>query len=112
MGGGEIPFLPAVLLLAQLTVSIIDMNRDLGRLDLRSHPKPIVVSFEKLLPDGLFLPYPKVATPVIFAHLIAFLDVRLGRLKGKRVGVIDRSAGSCNLEHQQRQGEAGAAKCD
>src|SRR5438067_9705928 len=105
MGGREMPFLPAVGLLAQPAVSVIDVDRHFSLLHFRSHPEPIIVSFEKLLPDGLLLPCSKVAAPVLFPHLVAFLDVGLGRLESKRMRVINRGARGRNWQGEQRQRE-------
>ena len=90
MGGREMSFLPAVRLFRQFSFRIVDVNRNLGSLDLGSHPKPVLVAFEKLLADGLLLAHSQIATPVILTNLESFFNVRFGRLKRERLRIVDR----------------------
>ncbi len=86
------PFLPSVGLFHQFPVRVVNVHGNLRLLDFGPEPKPIFVSFEQLLPHGLFLAGAEIATPVIFAHLETFFDVRLRGLERERLRVIDRTA--------------------
>src|SRR5262245_11831870 len=107
MGGGEMSLLPAIGLFAKFAIRVVDMNRNLGLLDFGSHPEPVLVPLEKLLPDCLLFPYPEIAAPVIFADLKALLHVRLGCLQSKRMRVIDR----CD-RYLQSDDRADQAQCE
>ena len=96
-------------MLAQLSVRVVNVHGNLRLLDFGPHPEPVFVAFEKLLPDRFFLPHPEVAAPIIFAHLKAFLDVRLGRLEREGLRVIDRGAGGRDLQDEQHAKEKGGA---
>ena len=89
MSGGEVAFFPAIRLFRQLSFRIVNVDGNLGSFYFGSHPKPVFVSFEKLLPHRLLLPHSKVASPIVFPDLEPFFDVWFGRLQGKRLSVVD-----------------------
>src|SRR5438477_9850912 len=85
--GGEMSLLPAIAFFRQLAFGIVNVNRDLRPLHLGTHPEPVFVSFEQLLPHCFLLARPQVAAPILLAYLATFLDVRLRRLQRQRLGV-------------------------
>src|SRR5262245_10745450 len=87
----EVAFLPAVGLFRELAVGIVNVNGHLCLIDFRAQPKPVFVSFEQLLPDSFLLARTEVSSPIILPHLKTLFDVRFGRLKRKRLSVINRS---------------------
>src|SRR2546423_7358393 len=94
MRSGEMPFLPAVRLLSQFSFRVINVDGNFGMLDLCSHPKPIFVSFEQLLPHCFLLAGAEIAAPIVFPHLKSFLYVRFRRLESEGLRVINRGDAS------------------
>ncbi len=94
MSSGIRPFLPAIGLLDQFSFLVVNMHRNPCMAHFCAQPKPIFVAFEQLLTHRLLFTRGKVPTPIIFAHLKPFPDVRLSRLQGKGLGIVNRRSGS------------------
>ena len=90
MGRGKRPFLPAIWLLDYFSFLVVNMHRNPCVAHFCAHPKPIFVSFEQLLAHGFFFPRRKIPTPIVFAHLKPFPDIRLGRLEREGLGIVNR----------------------
>src|SRR5947209_3291324 len=95
----EMALLPTVRLFGQFSFGVINVNRNFRALDLGSHPKPVFVALEQLLPDGLFLARSEIATPIIFANLETLFDVLLSRLKRERLRIVHCAAGAPRQNH-------------
>ena len=92
MRGGEVTFLPAVRLLDELAVRIVNVDGHFGGLDFRSEPEPIFVSFEELLTDRFLFGHAEIAAPIILADLEAVFHIRFRRLERERLRVVHRGA--------------------
>src|SRR5436190_761785 len=90
MCGSEVSFLPAVGLLDEFSFRVVNVDGNFCAFHITPHPEPVLVAFEQLLAHGFFVAGAEVPTPVILAHLKAFLHVGFCRLESERLGIVDR----------------------
>ena len=74
MGAGESSVLPRIIL-HQSSTAVVDVDRDLGRVDVGPGAEPVVIPFEQGMRDGLLLLYSKVAAPLVIPDEISLFLV-------------------------------------
>ena len=90
MGAGESAVLPRIIL-HQSSMVVVDVDRELGRVDIGASTEPVVIPFEQSMRDGLLLFYPEVAAPLVIANEITLLLIRADRFRGSCDGIVNGS---------------------
>ena len=90
MGARKSSMLPRIIL-HQSSAVVVDVDRDLGRVDVGPCAEPIVIPFKQSMRDGLLLFYAEVATPLVVPNEIALFHVRADSFRSPCDGVIHRS---------------------
>jgi hypothetical protein len=79
----KVAFRPTVWSFRELSVRIINMNRQLCMIHFCSQPEPIFIAFKQLLPQRFLFTRNELACPVILAHLKSFFYIGFCRQKSK-----------------------------